>query len=103
MADIIRFPAKGYPIDASTSPAEPPRPWKVIIIGRDGDGAFRVTAWSVAPTSPGARSLGLGFAKTLIEAADIARTKATELGVSEMYDFSAVAPLDEPPEPDDVA
>lgn len=94
---VIRFPdrhdrgAPGKPAAGSD--------WKLILIDRQDGITFDVSAWTARPSMLGAQRLGLGFADTLVEAAEIARRKATELGVSEIHDLSSV----QPPSPETAA
>lgn len=96
MGDVIPFPRRGFAIDASRHSENAPKPWGLILIHRDGQGGYVVDAWTHRPDFPGAERLRLGFAPTLVEAAELARSKGAELGVREIHDFSHVPDADEP-------
>ncbi len=91
MADnIIRFPTPGYAIDASKHPgAPPPRPWAQLTIGYHA-GCYVVTAWADDPIQPGTLKMCVGATNDIIEASEIAKMKAVELGVETIRDMTSL-------------
>ena len=92
MADIIPFKRPRKPPNGSNTNS----PWRLISIEAERD-LFSVVAWTGAPGDPGVDRMYLGAASTLLDATAIARTKAHDLGVNELADFSSMHD-DLPPE-----
>lgn len=91
-SNVVRFPVKGYPIDArrhQLAPSEP-APWALMTIERERRGSevrFSVCAWSGPPSDPSSDRLFVGGAATRLEASNLARVVGKELGVAEFVDF----------------
>lgn len=94
MGDVISLIGRGA---RNVAPLAGSNSWRLIGIDKDDAGAFAVRAWTGHPGDPVSDYMTVGFGASLLEASEVARTKAHELGVREIVDFTS-ARAEDPPE-----